>query len=1148
MKMKKTFPVYLAFLAAVFLNAFVDLGHKIIIQNTIFKIYDGQTQIILTALVNGLILLPYILLLSPSGYIADKFAKSHVIKYSAWAAFFITIGITVCYYFGWFWPAFAMTLLLAIQSAFYAPAKQGYIKPLFGKEQLAKGNGMTQAMTITAILAGTLAYSILFEKMFTAGTTDAASSLRQIAPLGWLLIANAALEVIMVHRLPRLESSKKDIAFNWQQYRSGQLLKTNISAFWEQHAIRLSIIGLAVFWSLGQLMLAAFPTYAETQFGMTNTASIQAIMACSGIGIAIGSAIAALRSSDHIELGLIPAGAIGITTGLLALPYASGAIYQALCFLGIGISGGMFIVPLNALIQFNANDSRLGRILAANFWVQNVAMISILSLTVIAAYANISSEVLLKLAGLIALIGCGYTVYQLPFSLTRFVLARAFGQRYNISVQGLKNLPGHGGVLLLGNHVSWLDWAIVQITCPRRVRFVITKDIYNIWYLTWLFKLNHCIPISRGTSSAKALNKVSQALNNGELVCLFPEGTFSRTGQLGNFRKGYERACLDVNDDVRIVPFYIRGLWGSQFSQGAKSARQQRNTRLKRNIIFAYGQALAKTTTADELKRRVFDLSIESWDNYVDTLPTLPKAFIKTAKQHHSNVKLYDGERQLSGAKLFVASRLLADHIKQQTPDNIGIMLPTGAGSTIACMASLMAAKRIVPLNYTASPKHINSALEQANIKTVYTSRLFLSRLEQRGFDFSDTFKNLDVYYLEDIMPFFSQAKSAFYLSCFYLLPTRLLQYAFTSASSSSDTAAILFSSGSEGTPKGIMLSHKNFMANIEQVADVMNPQSNDVLLASLPAFHAFGLTVTQLLPIIEGIPVACHSDPTDAVGLGKTCARHKATLLFGTSTFLNLYARNKRLHPLMLDSLRLVIAGAEKLQTDVAKAFSSKFNKTILEGYGTTETTPVASVNLPDVIGDDLRLYISNKPGTAGMPLPGTSFKIVDPNTLEELPTGEAGMLLIGGSQVMQGYLNNDELNAQSIKVLNGTRWYITGDKGFLDEDGFLKIIDRYSRFAKIGGEMISLGSVEDVLKPYINDTDVKILAVNIPDDKKGEAIIVLVEACEDIKQLKDKLKAAQLNNLMRPKKLLAINEIPVLGSGKVDFGAAKSLALKLL
>jgi acyl-[acyl-carrier-protein]-phospholipid O-acyltransferase/long-chain-fatty-acid--[acyl-carrier-protein] ligase len=358
--------------------------------------------------------------------------------------------------------------------------------------------------------------------------------------------------------------------------------------------------------------------------------------------------------------------------------------------------------------------------------------------------------------------------------------------------------------------------------------------------------------------------------------------------------------------------------------------------------------------------------------------------------------------------------------------------------------------------------------------------------------------------------------------------------------------AAILFSSGSEGEPKGVLLSHRNIMANIQQVADVLDVRAEDTVMATLPLFHAFGLTVTGLMPLVEGIPAIFHPDPTDALTIAKAIAKHRATVFCGTSTFLRLFTRNQRIHPLMFDSLRVVVAGAERLSPEVRDAFKLKFNKEIYEGYGTTETTPVASVNIPDRIDPrDWKVQQGNKPGTVGLPLPGGSFRIVDPQTLGTLPVGEDGLVLFGGTQVMLGYLNDPDKTADVLVELDDKRWYKTGDKGHLDKDGFLTIVDRYSRFAKIGGEMISLGAIEEAIGKTLPE-EVEILTTALPDGKKGEKVVLLIAGPIDGDQIQGLIDQSGLNPLMKPSQLIHVDTIPKLGSGKNDFGRAKQIAME--
>lgn len=1138
---------FLPFVYILFLNAFVDLGHKIIIQNTIFKIHDGQTQIVLTAIVNGLILLPFILLFSPSGFLSDRYAKPRVMRITAAVAVGLTLIITLSYYMGWYLLAFAMTFLLAAQSAIYSPAKYGYIKELTGKDLLAQANALVQAVTIVSILAGIFIYSVLFES-FLKGMTYANEQelLPLIAPIGWVLVACAVAEFLFTLRLVETQPGDAARRFEPNHFFSGRYLAANLGSIRSDTVIWLSIVGLSVFWGISQVMLAAFPALAKELLAEDNTVVIQGILACSGVGIALGSVLAGRASRHHIETGIIPLGAVGIVLGLILIPQLDSVTMQVLAFLLVGTAGGLFIVPLNALIQFHAKEGRLGTVLAGNNWVQNVTMLTFLGVTVLFAVTGVDSVGLFHLLTVIGIIGAGYTIYKLPQSLIRFVTARLFAGQYRIQVLGFDNIPGQGAVLLLGNHISWLDWAMIQIASPRPVRFVMLRDIYERWYLRGFFNLFGVVPIS-GAASKSSLRKINELLLAGEVVCLFPEGAISRTGHLGEFKRGFEH-CVEGVEGV-ILPFYLRGLWGSWFSRSSGKLQDLRSGSIRRDVIVAFGAPLPIDANAEQVKQQVFELSIDGWQEYATRLPPLQHGFIRAMKRDKGEFFLADSRgNPLNSRNLLTATILFSHLIARRSPEqNIGLLLPTTSAGLIANMACLLRAKTVVNLNYTASVEALNAAANKAEIGAIYSSRQFLKKLSAKGVELDGLLEGRTVYHLEDLKEEISPTAKIVTLGVVYLLPSGLLTALFSKRSAIDDPAAILFSSGSEGAPKGVVLSHRNIMGNIKQISDVLNTREDEVFMANLPLFHAFGLTVTGLLPLIEGVPAVCHPDPTDVVNTAKAMARYQATVLCATSTFLRLFARNRRVNPLMLESLRIVVAGAERLSPEVRDAFEHKFRKSIYEGYGTTETTPVAGVNLPDRLDPrDWEVQIGNKPGTVGMSLPGSSFRIVDPETLAPLPPNQDGLILIGGTQVMLGYLDDPERTADALVELDGRRWYKSGDKGHLDNDGFLTIVDRYSRFAKIGGEMISLGAVEEAIGRLLPE-DAEVLAVALPDGKKGEKVVLLFAGAIDADGLGARIADSGLNPLMRPAETLAVEAIPKLGSGKNDYKGAKALAMEM-
>ncbi len=1138
----------IAYIFVIFLNAVVDLGDKIILQNSIFKIYDGTTQIVLTAFVNALILLPFIMLFTPAGFLSDRFSKSKVLHYSSILAFAITILIAVSYYFGLFYVALFLTFLLAAQSAVFSPAKYGLIKEMFGKDHLTEGNGIVQAVTISAILLSSVIFSYFFESLIDSNETTVGEILSNIWPIALILVAFGALQVILTKKIPDFLSGDKNLKFDKEKYLKLGYLKENFSIVTSNRVIIESIIGLGVFFGVAQVILAIFGVHLKETSHENNTIIAQSIMALAGLGIAIGSVMTAKLSQKYIETGLIPIGAIGISIIIYAITNTSNIYLLGAEFLIFGIFGGFLIVVLNALIQYRAKAHELGRVMATSNFVQNWFMLVFLILTMFSALNGLDSDTLFKILIFVTTVGAIYAFVTLPQFLLRLIFKIIALFRYHLHISGVENFPKDGAALLLGNHVSYIDWIILSIASPRRVSFVMERSIYEKWYLKPIFKFFGVIPIS-ARASKDSFNAVKEKLREGKIVALFPEGAITRNGHLGKFQKGFELICKDKDIDAPIIPFYIRGLWGSRFSFAKEKLKYNVSLR-ERDIGVSFAKAMPQNTNAAALKKAIFELQIESWSDHVQRLKPLHCSWLKMAKIQGEKLCVADATGvKLSNHKLAAVVFAFAQKIKEISKEeqNIGIVMPTAAGGVIVNLAALSLSKCVVNLNYTANKLSIAHAITTAEIKTIYTSRVFLTKLKAKGIDIEDVLKEVKVIFVEDLKKSIKKSTILKNWALMKILPYFALERLFLTPSKIDDTAAILFSSGSEGAPKGIELTHKNFMANIKQFTNLLNFKEDDVIMATLPIFHSFGLTVATLAPLLEGVAFICQPDPTDAQSVGKLAAKYKGTVLFGTATFFRIYTKSKKLHPLMFESIRFVVAGAEKLSTDVREAFKKKFGLEIYEAYGTTETTPGISANIPDVLNTDFwHLQIGNKIGTVGMPFPGSSLKIVDPDSFEELPTSQEGMILIGGTQVMKGYLKDPKKTAEVIKEIDGVRWYVTGDKGKIDEDGFLTIVDRYSRFVKIGGEMISLSAVEEEIRKIIPEES-EIVATGIRDEKKGEKIVLLYHGEIDKKELKSIIDKSDLNPIMRPSLYFYLDELPKLGSGKTDLKKAKTLAQKL-
>ncbi|SFV55581.1 Putative 2-acylglycerophosphoethanolamine acyltransferase / acyl-acyl carrier protein synthetase [hydrothermal vent metagenome] len=1137
---------FIPYLLILLINATVDIGHKITIQNVLLKSFDGDILIILSALINAMILLPFIFLFSPSGYISDKYSKSLIIRYSSIVAVFIAILITISYYQGWFLVSFGLTFLLAMQSAVYSPAKYGLIKELVGIKYLGTANGLVQAITIIAILFSSIIFSIIFEFNY-GGFKTPHEILPNLMIIGWILIGLTIIEAILSFRLPIFEVKDFKGNFSLNSYFKLDYFKSNIKIIRENRNIWLSIFGLGVFWGVGQLLIASFPAHYKMMTGDENAIIIQSILAVSAIGITIGSIVAGRLSYLHIELGIVPLGALGIFLSLIFFAFSSTITFMVISSISFGFFGGLLIVPLNATIQFFAKKSQMGIVLAGNNFIQNILMFIFLALTIIFVKIGFSSTSLFLFASVITLVGSLYAMRELPNLFVRLLLVPLIHSRYKVHIRGLENLPQEGGVLLLGNHISWIDWMILQLASPRAIKFVMEKSIYNKWYLKWFLKHFKIIPIS-GTSSRGAISQIRDRLDNGEVVALFPEGMISYNGQLNEFKRGFELSLKGTNHP--IIPFYIHGLWGSTFSRADDNYKIMSKNGKKRHIVVALGKKMPSNSTTIEVKQAVSALSFLTWEERISDSKPLQYSWIKRAKSNLKERSVVDAMgSDLTNAKMITAVLLFVKYLKISLKDkkNIGLLLPASSIGSILNMSLFVLGKRPINLNYTLSKEAMASALDKADIQVVIGSDKFMQKLSAKGFSFDEVIGDKFVS-VESIGATFNKFDKISALLKSYLMPRFLIELCYFEKVSIDDTATILFSSGSEGTPKGIELTHKNLMANIQQVSALINFQDKDVILNSLPIFHSFGLTITTLLPLCEGITMVSAPDPTDALGIGKLSARYNATIMFGTATFFRLYAKNRKLHPLMFDSIRMIVAGAEKLKPEIKSSFKEKFSKDIFEGYGATETSPVISVNMPDSLDlDSMRPIIGNKVGSVGQAIGGTIVKIVDPLTMSTLPVGEDGLIIVGGSQVMKGYLNDKEKTDEVIVEIDGIRYYKTGDKGHIDEDGFIYIVDRYSRFAKIGGEMISLGSVEEMLGDIFLDS-VEIMAVALPDDKKGEQIILIYTSDLEEKEILLKIKESDILPIMKPSKLFKVELLPKLGTGKADFKGAKSLAKELM
>lgn len=491
----------------------------------------------------------------------------------------------------------------------------------------------------------------------------------------------------------------------------------------------------------------------------------------------------------------------------------------------------------------------------------------------------------------------------------------------------------------------------------------------------------------------------------------------------------------------------------------------------------------------------------------------LQQAFIATAKKYSKRFAVYDQatERDLTYDKMLIASLILTKKLHAYHGNYIGIMIPTSAGCMLSIIAALMSGKTPVMINYsTGAAENCVYAQEKCSFKTIITSKKLMKKL---NIEFVD-----GMIFIEDILTSVTtgdKIKAALRSK----LPTGMLQISVHHGDED-ENAVILFTSGSEKDPKAVQLTHKNLFHNITACTEVFKFSHEDIFLGNLPLFHVFGLTTNFWIPITVGAAIVTHANPLDYKKIVDSIKNYKITIMIGTPAFF--YGYLKRSNDGDFSSVRIAVAGADKLTSQIREGYRKKHGIEILEGYGTTETSPVISVNLPE----------ANKPGSIGKPIPRVQVKILDRETYEELPRGKEGKIVVKGDLVMKGYYG--DLEETSLRIHNG--WYDTGDMGVMDEDGFLWHRGRLRRFVKIGGEMVSLVKVEDTLNKYLPE-NVVCCVVDVPNPTKGADIVAAITTAEvDFKKIKKQM-AKELTSIAVPKEFHVIEDIPMMGTGKVNF-----------
>ena len=730
---------------------------------------------------------------------------------------------------------------------------------------------------------------------------------------------------------------------------------------------------------------------------------------------------------------------------------------------------------------------------------------------------------------------------RFPFHLEALVTFIA-GFLYRVRTSGTEHFPRTGGVLLIFNHITYADVVVLQLACPRPIRFVGHKGLRRNPFFNWCFELGGCIAMS-ADAPAEGMAAAVAALQRGEVVCLSPEGHISRTGQL--MRLHPEFALIAQRASAPVVAAALDGLWGSIFSFAGNKYLWKAPRLMPTDVFIAFGRPTPAAQVSIEWARiELLDLGEKAFSERPVLSRHLGRECVRTLTKHPWRAFLVDrtaGRRALRCGELFAAAAVLSRRIRATIAEKrVGIVLPPGAGAFIANLAVMSAGKTPVNLNFTAGRAALETSLRIAEIQTIISADAVRTKVP----NFPWPERTLDLAREMDA----AGGKRALlrWLVAAWTLPNQwcaaLLDLPKTGDRSE---AGLLFTSGSSGEPKGVVLTHRNILANCAQISSLSILPESCSLLGCLPVFHSFGFTVTLWYPMLRGCRIVTVPSPLETRKIIDAIRDEHVTVMIGAPTFIRPLV--KRAKPAELKSLDLVVTGAEKLPDDLFRAFLETFHLEILQGYGLTETTPATNINQPHppVVMSTNEPQTGKRTGAVGRMMPGMTARILDPDTGRALPLAETGVVLFRGANVFEGYLGDPEKTRAAFR----DGWFVTGDLGRFDEDGFLFIEGRMSRFSKIGGEMVPHGTVEQkILEAFRweQSESPAVFVTGVPDLAKGEALVLLTTHDVAPDALRSRLVEVGVPNLWVPKVIMRVEKIPMLGTGKTDLKRCRDLALE--
>ncbi len=1129
LKTKRFLPLFITqFLGAmndnIFKNALVIL---ITYQISLHSVFNPQVLVTMAA---GIFILPFFLFSATAGQLADKYERSRLI----FMIKFFEVILMCLAAVGLYWQNTAYLMgvlfLIGMQATFFGPVKYAILPNQLAENELLPGNGLIEAGTFLGILVGTILGGVFILTHY--GNVVVSTLLITFALLGW----------ISSGFIPRHYSAAPELKVN---YNFIQETKKVIQYTRERWDVFLTILGISWFWLVGAIFLSEFSPYAKDILS-ANGHVVTLFFTIFSLGIGVGSMLCNRLLKGKVHATYVPLGAFGISIFTIDLYFASQhavgshviGLMGVLGFLEhfyswrilvdlflIAVCSGLYIVPLYAILQQRSQNTHRARVIAGNNILNALFMVVAALLTMLMLYIGISVvEVFL----VIAIINTAVAVYickLLPEVLIKSVIRWLLKIVYRVEVIGLDNYENAGDrVVIIANHTSFLDAALLAAFLPDKLTFAVNTFVVQKWWIRLFLRMVDAYPLD--PTNPMALKSLINYLEQDKRCVIFPEGRITVTGTLMKIYEG--PGLIADKSGAKLLPIRIEGAQYSPFSYLKNKVRIHWAPKITITVFpacdFDVPVELKGRKRRYYTSNKLYDLmTLMSFQNSPYHQQTLFMGLLNAKELHgKSHVIAEDIERkpwtysQLI-MRSFVLGNYLSDHINI-LEKNIGLLLPNSC-ATLLCFFGLHAINRVpAMINFSTGTQNILIACMTAKISTVLTSQRFIQAAKLEDLMNAIQTNNIKILYLEDLK---NNIKLKHKLKgfCQSFMPKYFYRKHQVQPQS---PAVILFTSGSEGTPKGVVLSHANIQANCYQLSSRVDFTSQDKVFNALPLFHSFGLTGGMFLPVLSGLKVFFYPSPLHYRVIPELSYDTNSTILFGTDTFLAGYAKSA--NPYDFYSIRYVFAGAEKLKEETRKIWSDKFGVRIFEGYGATEASPVLATNTP----------MQNRPGTVGRFLPGIEYQ------LQTIPGIEEGQrLFVKGPNIMSGYLHAE--NPGNLEPPS-EGWHDTGDIVNIDEDGYIRICGRAKRFAKIGGEMISLPAIENYLEQLWPNYQHAV--ISIADSKKGEQLVLITTnqtaLREDILAF---TRSQNIPELMAPKKILFMEKLPLLGTGKTDYCAVQKI-----